>query len=126
MHYLINVSEESDQLLRQLCKPRQDQQSEAISPEEFLSAFVEEQFNELFARRVQRKTEKNKKLDNTFRSAKERGKAWSEAAVGTHIALEALRKLVTEAMAEKPRPLPATRGCLLTCGPDEILGTHRG
>ena len=35
-------------------------------------------------------------MTNTVRSAKERAKAWSEAVIATHAALEAMRKLVTD------------------------------
>jgi len=70
--------------------------SEAISVEDFLSAFVEEQLDELFVRRERRKTKKDKKLDGAVRSAKERAKAWSEAVIATHTALEAMRKLVAD------------------------------
>jgi len=96
MQYLINLSEESDHFLRQLCDPSRTSRSEAVSVEDFLSAFVEEQLDELFIRRERRKTEKDKKLDDAVRSAKERAKAWSEAVVATHTALEAMRKLVAE------------------------------
>jgi len=48
MHYSINLSEESDHLLRQLCDPGHNSHSEAISVEDFLSAFVEEHLDELF------------------------------------------------------------------------------
>ena len=97
MHYSINLSEESDHLLRQLCDPGPNSHSEAISVEDFLSAFVEEHLDELFVRRERRKTEKDKKLDGAVRSAKERAKAWSDAAIATQTALEAMRKLVTDA-----------------------------
>jgi hypothetical protein len=80
--------------------------SEAVSPEEFLSAFVEEQLNELFARRERPKTGKNKKgVAGAVRSAEERAKTWREAAIATQTALEALRKLVAEATKE-PKPDP--------------------
>ena len=97
MQYLINLSEESDHLLRQLCDSRDNHQSE-ISPEAFLSAFVEEQLDEMFARREQ---SKNKKASNAVRSVKEGAKTWSEAVVATHAALEAMRKLVKEASNSK-------------------------
>ena len=96
MQYLINLSEESDHFLRQLCDPRRNPDSEAISVEDFLSAFVEEHLDELFVRRERRKTEKDKKLDGAVQSAKERAKAWSEAVIATHAALEAMRKLVAD------------------------------
>ena len=96
MHYSINLSEESDHFLRQLCDPGRNSHSEAISVEDFLSAFVEEQLDELFVRRERRKTKKDKKLDGAVRSAKERAKAWSEAVIATHAALEAMRKLVAD------------------------------
>ena len=51
MQYLINLSEESDHFLRQLCDPRRN--SEAVSVEDFLSAFVQEQLDELFLRHAQ-------------------------------------------------------------------------
>jgi hypothetical protein len=97
MHYSINLSEESDHLLRQLCDPGPHSPSEAVSVEDFLSAFVEEHLDELFVRRERRKTKKDKKLDDAVRSAKERAKAWSDAAIATQTALEAMRKLVTDA-----------------------------
>lgn len=96
MQYSINLSEESDHFLRQLCDPRRNPNSEAVSIEDFLSAFVEEQLDELFVRRERRTTEKDKKLDHAVRSAKERAKAWSEAVIATHTALEAMRKLVAD------------------------------
>jgi len=96
MQYLINLSEECDHFLRQLCDPGGNPRSEAVSVEDFLSAFVEEQLDELFVRRERRKTEKDKKLDGAVRSAKERAKAWSDAAIATQTALEAMRKLVAD------------------------------
>jgi hypothetical protein len=96
MQYLINLSEESDHFLRQLCDPGRNPHSEAVSVEDFLSAFVEEQLDEMFVRRERRKTKKDKKLDDAVRSAKERAKAWSEAVIATHAALEAMRKLVAD------------------------------
>ena len=97
MQYLINLSEECDHFLRQLCDPaRSSPHSEAVSVEDFLSAFVEEQLDELFVRRERRNTVKDKKLDDAVRSAKGRAKAWSEAVIATHTALEAMRKLVAD------------------------------
>ena len=96
MQYLINLSEESDHFLRQLCDPGYNPHSEAVSAEDFLSAFVEEQLDELFVRRERRNTVKDKKLDDAVRSAKGRAKAWSEAVIATHTALEAMRKLVAD------------------------------
>ena len=96
MHYSINLSEESDHFLRQLCDPKRNLGSEAVSIEDFLSAFVEEQLDELFLRRERRKPKKDKKLDDAVRSAKERAKAWSEAVIATNTALEAMRKLVAD------------------------------
>src|SRR5690349_325681 len=94
MQYSINLSEESDHFLRQLCDPSHG--SEAVSVEDFLSAFVEEQLDELFVRRERRQPKKNKRLNDAVRSAKERAKAWSEAVIATHTALEAMRKLVAD------------------------------
>src|SRR6478752_4540147 len=96
MHYLINLSEESDHLLRQLCDPSPNSPSEAVSVEDFLSAFVEEHLDKLFVRRERPKTKKDKTLADALRSAKERAKAWSDAAIATQTALEAMRKLVTD------------------------------
>jgi hypothetical protein len=96
MRYSINLSDESDHFLRQLCDSRRNPGSEAVSVEDFLSAFVEEQLDELFVRRERRKTEKDKELDHAVRSAKERAKTWSEAVIATHTALEAMRKLVAD------------------------------
>jgi hypothetical protein len=53
--------------------------------------------DKLFVRRERPKTEKDKKLDDALRSAKERAKAWSDAAIATQTALDAMRKLVTDA-----------------------------
>jgi hypothetical protein len=96
MQYLINLSEESDHFLRQLCDRGGNPRSEAVSVEDFLSAFVEEQLDDLFLRRERPKAKKDKKLDDAVRSAKERAKAWSEAVIATHAALEAMRKLVVD------------------------------
>jgi hypothetical protein len=96
MHYLINLSEESDHFLRQLCDPGRSPHSEGVSIEVFFSAFVEEQVDEQFVRRTRRKTEKDKKLDHAVRSDKERAKAWSKAVIATHAALEAMRKLAAD------------------------------
>ena len=110
MQYSISLSEESDHLLRQLCDPGLNSPSEAVSVEDFLSAFVEEQLDELFVRRERRKSEKDKKLDHAVRSAKERAKTWSEAVIATHTALEAMRKLVADGVAHpKARGLSAHR-----------------
>jgi hypothetical protein len=96
MQYLINLSEESDHFLRQLCDPGRNPRSEAVSVEDFLSAFVEEQLDDLFVRRERPKTEKDKRLDDAVQSAKEHAKVWSEAVIATHTALEAMRKLVKD------------------------------
>jgi hypothetical protein len=101
MRYLINLSEESDHLLRQLCDSGQNLHSDAVSPEDFLSAFVEEQLDGLFARRERRKAGKTKKAGNAVRFAKERAKTWSEAVIATHTAVEAMRKLVAEATVNR-------------------------
>jgi hypothetical protein len=66
MQYLINLSEESDHFLRQLCDPGRNPHSEAVSVEDFLSAFVEEQLDELFVRRERRKTKKTRSLTMPF------------------------------------------------------------
>ena len=97
MQYQITLSAESDHLLRQLCDSGHNLQSETVPPEDFLSAFVEEQLGEMFVRRERRKAGKTKRASNAVRSAKERAKTWSEAVIATHTALEAMRKLVTEA-----------------------------
>jgi hypothetical protein len=93
MQYSINLSQESDHLLRQLCDSGKLSSSEGISPEAFLSAFVEEQLGELFLRRERREAGQT---NSAVRSAKECAKTWSEAVVATHTALEAMRKLVKE------------------------------
>jgi hypothetical protein len=84
-----------------LCDPGRNPSCEAVSAEDFLSAFVEEQLDDLFIRRERRKSEKNKKLEDAVRSAKGRAKAWSEAVIATHTALEAMRKLVADGEANK-------------------------
>jgi hypothetical protein len=108
MQYLINLSVESDQLLRQLCDSDHtghNTHSDRVSPEDFLSAFLEEQLGEMFVRRERRKTGKASKAGSAVRSAKERAKTWSEAVVATQTALEAMRKLVSEATVQrKARP----------------------
>jgi hypothetical protein len=103
MRYLINLSLECDQLLRQLCTSDHNLQHDAVSPEDFLSAFVEEQLGEMFIRRERRKSGKTKKASNAVRSAKERANTWNEAVVATNTALEAMRKLVKESTANDPR-----------------------
>jgi len=108
VNYLIQIPDELDHLVRQMCDSREKRQSKAVSPEEFLSAFVEEKLNELFARRERPKTGKNKEVAGAERSAKERAKTWREAANATHTALEALRKLVAEATME-PKPDPEAK-----------------
>jgi hypothetical protein len=80
MDYLIQIPDELDHLVRQMCDSCEKPQSKAVSPEEFLSAFLEEKLNELFARRERPKTGKNKKVAGAVRSAKERAKTWREAA----------------------------------------------
>ncbi len=100
MNYLIQIPDELDHLVRQMCDSREKRRSKAVSPEEFLSAFLEEKLNELFARRERPKTGKNKKVAGAVRSAEERAKTWREAANATQTALEALRKLVAEATME--------------------------
>ena len=107
MHYLINLSEETDHLLHRLCDPRQDAPGEAISPEEFLSAFVEQQLGDLFAHRERPKTGRNNGPENAVRSAKERAEAWSEASMATHTALQALQKLVLETVASAKTANPS-------------------
>lgn len=100
MRYVINLSDESDHLLRQLCDSGKISPTEGLSPEEFLSAFVEDQLDELFARRERRKTGRKKSNgQNAVQSAKEHAKAWREATIATHSAVKALEKLVGEAMA---------------------------
>src|SRR4051794_40311940 len=100
MRYVINLSDESDHLLRQLCDSGKISPTEGLSPEEFLSAFVEDQLDELFARRERRKTGRKKSNgQNAVQSAKEQAKAWREATIATHSAVKALEKLVGEAMA---------------------------
>jgi len=103
MQYLINLSQECDQLLRQLCTSDHNLQHDAVSPEDFLSAFVEEQLEEMFVRRERRKAGKTKKASSAVRSAKERANTWNEAVVATNTALEAMRKLVKEATANDPK-----------------------
>ena len=97
MRYVINLSEESDRLLRHLCDSGKISSIEGISPVEFLSAFVEQQLGEMFVRRERRKTGKTKKASSAVRSAKEQAKMWSDAVIATNAALEAMRKLVKEA-----------------------------
>ena len=97
MRYVINLSEESDRLLRHLCDSGKISPTEGISPVEFLSAFVEDQLGEMFVRRERRKTGKTKEASNAVKSAKEQAKMWGEAVIATNAALEAMRKLVKEA-----------------------------
>ena len=96
MQYSINLSEESDYFLRQLCNPDREPSNEAVSVEDFLSAFVQDQLDELLIRRERRKPKKDGKLVDAVRSAKERAKAWSEAVTATNTALQAMRKLVAD------------------------------
>ena len=96
MQYSIHLSEESDHFLRQLCNPDHKPSNGAVSVEDFLSAFVQDQLDELFIRRERRQPKKDRKLDDAVRSAKERAKAWGEAVIATNTALEAMRKLVAD------------------------------
>jgi hypothetical protein len=79
-------------LLQQLCRSSDKHRSD-ISPEPFLSAFVEEQLGEMFLSRERRKGGKTKKTNNAVQSAKERAKTCSEAVVTTQTALEAMPDL---------------------------------
>ena len=99
MQYRINLSKESDHLLRQLCDSGHNAQNDTVSPENFLSAFVEEQLGEMFVRHERRKAGQIKKSSSAVRSAKERAKTWSEAVIATNAALEAMRKLLTEVIS---------------------------
>ena len=100
MRYVINLSNESDHLLRQLCDSGKVSSTEGILPDEFLSAFVEDQLDELFARRERGNIEGKKKAQNAVQSAREQAKAWREATVATNTAVKALQKLVGEAIAK--------------------------
>jgi hypothetical protein len=84
VHYSISLSNESDHLLRQLCDPGKICVTEAISPEEFLSAFVEDQLGELFTHRERAKTARKKNGQNAVLLAREQTKAWREANAATH------------------------------------------
>jgi hypothetical protein len=106
MRYVINLSGESDYLLRQFCDSGKISPTEGISPEEFLSAFVEDQLDELFARRERRKAGRKKNAQNAVQSAKEHAKTWSEATVATHTAVKALEKLVVETIANPKTACP--------------------
>ena len=96
MQYLITPSEESGRLLRQLCDSGRNRYNDAMSREDFLSAFVEEQLGELFVRRERPKAGKTKKASNAVRSGKDHAKTWRQAVIATNIALQAMHKLVTE------------------------------
>ena len=115
MRYVINLSEESDYLLRQFCDSGKISPTEGISPEEFLSAFVEDQLDELFARRERRKAGRKKNAQNAVQSAKERAKTWSEATIATHTAAKALEKLVVETMANPRTARPPKSPKSFTC-----------
>jgi hypothetical protein len=115
MRYVINLSEESDHLLRQLCDSGKISPTEGISPEEFLSAFVEDQLDELFARRERRKAGRKKNAQNAVQSVKEHAKAWSEATVATHTAVKALEKLVVATMANPKNARPPKCPKSFTC-----------
>ena len=106
MRYVINLSNESDHLLRQLCDSSKISPTEGISPEEFLSAFVEDQLDDLFTHRERGKTGRKKNGQNALQSAREQAKAWREATVATNTAVKALRKLVGEAMANSKTARP--------------------
>jgi len=114
MRYVINLSGESDYLLRQFCDSGKISPTEGISPEEFLSAFVEDQLDELFARRERRKAGR-KNAQNAVQSAKEQAKAWNEATVATHTAVKALEKLVVETMANPKTARPPKPPKSFTC-----------
>jgi hypothetical protein len=115
MRYIINLSEESDHLLRHFCDSGKISPTEGISPVEFLSAFVEDQLDELFARRERRKTGRKKNVQNAVQSAKEHAQAWSEASVATHNAVKALEKLVVETIANPKTARPPKSSKSFTC-----------
>jgi hypothetical protein len=115
MRYLISLSKESDHLLRQLCDSGKISPTEGISPVEFLSAFVEDQLDQLFARRERSKRGRKKNAQNAVQSAEEHAKAWSEAAVATHTAVKALEKLVVETMANSKSARPPKSSRSFTC-----------
>ena len=112
MRYVINLSGKSDHLLRQFCDSGKTSPTEGISPEEFLSAFVEDQLDELFARR---KAGRKKNAQNAVQSAKEHAKAWNEATVATHTAVKALEKLVVETMTNPKTARPPKSPTPSTC-----------
>ena len=115
MRYVINLSNESDHLLRQLCDSGKVSPTEGILPDEFLSAFVEDQLDELFARRERGKTGGKKKAQNAVQSARDQAKAWREATVATHTAVKALQKLVGETMAKPNSARPPKSPKSFTC-----------
>ena len=103
VNYSIQIPDELDHLVRQMCDSREKRQSKAVSPEEFLSAFLEEKLNELFARRE--RPENRKKQEGCWcGTVRQRTRQNVEGSCGaTHTALEALRKLVAEATMEPKR-----------------------
>jgi hypothetical protein len=114
MRYVINLSNESDHLLRQLCAGKISP-TEGILPEEFLSALVEDQLDELFARRERGKTGRKKKAQNAIQSAREQAKAWREATVATNTAVKALQKLIGETMVNSNSARPPKSSKEFTC-----------
>jgi hypothetical protein len=100
MNYTIHLSEKSDYQLQQMCASAHAQDG-AISREDFLSALIEQQLGELFEARPQqhdkKPTRKDKKVHSAVTVAKQRARAWREAAAATQLALESVRKLVSQA-----------------------------
>jgi hypothetical protein len=84
-----------------MCKHATDGNGEAaVTPERFLSAFIEEEICRLFS--ADRTLPKHGKKRGTptpaaVNSAKEQAMHWQEAAAATRAALESLRKLVEHA-----------------------------
>jgi hypothetical protein len=104
MRYVINLSGEADHLLRQFCDSGKISPTEGISPEEFLSAFVEDQLDELFVRHERGKNGRKKNAQIAVQSAREQAKAWSEATVATRTPVKALERLLSERWGIKDPP----------------------
>jgi hypothetical protein len=101
VNYLVKLSPECDQHLQQMCKQGSDGDGEnAVTPERFLSAFIEVEICRLFS--VSRPLPKNGKTPTAptrpaVGSTKQQTRHWQEAAAATRVALESLRKLVEHA-----------------------------
>jgi hypothetical protein len=99
VNYLVKLSPECDRHLQQMCKSGSDGEN-AVTPERFLSAFIEEEICRLFSASRPLPRNGKKRADPAWAAAsfaRQQAMHWQEAAAATRAALESLRKLVEHA-----------------------------